>query len=67
LRQVILNVPQTWCRRLLGLNDAAQVQRILREMALSLLGELKDLPAKVTNPDWLDEIVEQDTPKVKAK
>ena len=67
LRQAILNVPQTWCRRLLGLNDAAQVQRILREMALSLLGELKDLPAKVTNPDWLDEIVEQDTPKVKAK
>jgi hypothetical protein len=67
LRQVILNVPQTWCRRLLGLNDAGQVQRILREMTLSRLGELKDLPAKVTNTDWLDEIVEQDTPKVKAE
>jgi hypothetical protein len=64
---VILNVPQTWCRRLLGLNDTGQVQRILREMTLSLLGELKDLPAKVTNTDWLDEIVEQDTPKVKAE
>jgi hypothetical protein len=36
-------------------------------MTLSLLGELKDLPAKVTNTDWLDEIVEQDTPKVKAE
>jgi hypothetical protein len=24
LRQAILNVPQTWCRRLIGLNDAAQ-------------------------------------------
>ena len=23
LRQAILNVPQTWCRRLIGLNDAA--------------------------------------------
>jgi hypothetical protein len=56
LRQAILNIPQTWCRRLLGLNDAAEVSRVLREMAFSILGEIKDLPAKVTNPDWLDEI-----------
>jgi hypothetical protein len=40
--------------------------RILREMALSVLSEIKDLPAKVTNPEWLDEI-EQDTPKAKSK
>jgi hypothetical protein len=66
LRQAILNVPQTWCRRLMGLNDAAQISRILREMALSVLNEIKDLPAKVTNPEWLDEI-EQDTPKAKSK
>ena len=51
----------------MAVNDAAQVSKILREMAISLLGELKDLPAKVTNPDWLDEIVEQDTPKAKSK
>jgi hypothetical protein len=67
LRQAILNVPQTWCRRLLGLNDAAQVSRILREMALSLLGEIKDLPAKVTNPDWLDEEIEEDTKSKRGK
>ena len=67
LRQAILNIPQTWCRWLMGINDAAQVSRILREMAISILGEIKDLPAKVTNPDWLDEIVEQDTPKAKSK
>ena len=67
LRQAILNIPQTWCRRLMGINDAAQVSRILREMAISILGEIKDLPAKVTNPDWLDEIVEQNTPKAKSK
>ena len=56
LRQAILNIPQTWCRRLMGINDAAEVSRILREMAISILGEIKDLPHKVTNPDWLDEI-----------
>ena len=67
LRQAILNIPQTWCRWLMGINDAAQVSRILREMAIAILGEIKDLPAKVTNPDWLDEIVEQNTPKAKSK
>ena len=55
LRQAILNIPQTWCRRLMGINDAAQISRVLREMAISILGEIKDLPAKVTNPDWLEE------------
>ena len=70
LRQAILNVPQTWCRRLIGLNDAAVVQRLLREMALSILGEIKDLPAKVTNPRWLEEIdqpFEQDTKSKRGK
>ena len=67
LRQAILNVPQTWCRRLLGLTDAAQVSKILREMALSLLGEIKDLPAKVTNPDWLEEEIEEDTKSKRGK
>ena len=70
LRQATLNVPQTWCRRLMGLNDAAQVSRILREMALSILGEIKDLPAKVTNPDWLDEEIDQsgeEAPATKSK
>ena len=66
LRQAILNIPQTWCRRLMGITDAAQVSRILREMAFSILGEIKDLPAKVTNPRWLDEEIEADTPKAKS-
>ena len=67
LRQAILNIPQTWCRRLIGITDAAQVSRILREMALSILGEIKDLPAKVTNPDWLDEEIEEDTKSKRGK
>jgi phage terminase Nu1 subunit (DNA packaging protein) len=56
LRQAVLNVPQTWCRRLTGVNDAAQVSKILREMAVSILNEIKDLPSKVTDPHWLREL-----------
>jgi hypothetical protein len=53
----------------MGLNDAAQVSRVLREMAFSILGEIKDLPAKVTNPDWLDEIDQsgEEAPAAKSK
>ena len=40
LRQRILNIPHSWSRKLMGLNDAAQVSRILREMAHSLLTEI---------------------------
>ena len=39
-------------------------------MALSILGEIKDLPAKVTNPRWLEEIdqpFEQDTKSKRGK
>jgi hypothetical protein len=56
MRQKILNVPQTWCRRLIGVNDAAQVSKILHEMAISILNEIKDLPAKVVDPNWLSTI-----------
>jgi hypothetical protein len=62
VRQAILNTPQTYCRRILGLNDAAEASRVLREMAISILGEIKDLPAKVTNPNWLDKAEEDGPP-----
>ena len=67
LRQAILNTPQAWCRRILGLKDAAEASRILREMAISVLNEIKDLPAKVTNPDWLESIDgEEDGERIRA-
>ena len=34
--------------------------RWLQEMAILLLNELKDLPSKVTEPDWLEEVEEKD-------
>ena len=55
LRQRILNIPQTYCRRMVGLTDAKAAKKMLQEMAISVLNELKDLPAKVTDPHWLDE------------
>jgi hypothetical protein len=63
LRQRILQVPQTWCRRLMGVNDAAKVSKILREMAVSILNEIKDLPARVTDPNWLATVEQEDGEK----
>jgi hypothetical protein len=44
MRQKILNFPSTYARRILGLTDVNQASAILREMAISVLNELKDLP-----------------------
>jgi hypothetical protein len=60
MRQKILNIPQAWARRMLGLIDAAQASRVLKELAISLLNYLKDLPAKVTDPHWLEKVEEKD-------
>ena len=60
LRQKILNLPQTYARRMVGLKDAAQASKMLREMAISVLNEIKDLPSKVVDRDWLEKIEEGD-------
>ncbi len=59
LRQRILAIP-LHARKFIGLKDAAEASRVLREMAVSVLNELKDFPARVTNPNWLDELEEKD-------
>jgi hypothetical protein len=56
MRQRMLSVPQSYTRRLLGITDAHEMNTKLREMALSLLAELKDLPLKVTDPHWLEKL-----------
>ena len=56
LRQKILNLLTTYARRMVGLADASAAKKMLQEMAISLLNELKDLPSKVTNPHWLREL-----------
>jgi hypothetical protein len=54
MRQKILNLPQTYARRLVGLQDVREVGEILKGAAHSMLNEIKDLPSKVTDPNWLD-------------
>jgi hypothetical protein len=53
MRQKILTLPQH-ARKFLGLTEAAQAAKILRELAISILNEIKDLPAQVTDPNWLE-------------
>jgi hypothetical protein len=60
LRQTILNLPQTYARRMVGLKDAAQAAKMLREMAISVLNEIKDLPSKVVDGNWLEKVEEGD-------
>lgn len=59
LRQAILNIPQTYARRIVGLKDAKAAKAMLHEMAISLLNDLKDLPSKVTDPNWLEELAQE--------
>ena len=56
LRQKMLLAPNAYCRRILNLADPAQAKRILEEMMISMLNELKDLPVKVVDPNWLESL-----------
>jgi hypothetical protein len=56
LRQRILNLPQTYARRILGLTDLDQASKILREMSISILKDIKNLPQQVTDPNWLESL-----------
>jgi hypothetical protein len=43
-------------RRMVNIPDAKQANAILKEAMISLLNELKDLPQKVTDPNWLESL-----------
>jgi hypothetical protein len=58
MRQKILNLSQTYSRRLVGLKDVREVQKVLDGAAISILNEIKDLPSAVTDPDWLARVEE---------
>jgi hypothetical protein len=60
MRQRILALPQTYARRLTGIDDAKVMSEKLCEIALSLLNELQHLPEKVTGPNWLDRLEEEE-------
>ena len=58
MRQRILHLPQTYARRLVGLNDR-EISAVLEEAAHSILNELKDLAGTATNPHWLESLEEK--------
>ena len=58
MRQKILNLLQTYSRRLVGLKDVREVQKVLDGAAISILNEIRDLPSAVTDPDWLARVEE---------
>jgi hypothetical protein len=51
LRQRLLNLP-SHTHKLVGL-DADHMRKALREIAISTLNEIKDLPSAVSDPHWL--------------
>jgi hypothetical protein len=60
LRQRVLAVPDRLARQLVGITDVKKAKAILKEAMLALLTELADLPSKVTNPRWLDEVAAEE-------
>jgi hypothetical protein len=60
LRQRILSVPDRLARQLVNVAEVNKAKAILKEAMLALLTELADLPSQVTNPRWLDELVDEE-------
>jgi hypothetical protein len=50
---VRVNLPTTYARRMVGLKDANAAKKMLQEIAISVLNDIKDLPGKVTDPNRL--------------
>jgi hypothetical protein len=54
LRQRIMSMPSTYARRMVNLPDTKAAAAVLKEVAISVLNEIKDLPSRVTDPNWLE-------------
>lgn len=59
MRQRILALPQAYAGRLVGLTDPHEVSQILRAAMIELLDELKDLPSRATDANWLERVAEE--------
>jgi hypothetical protein len=53
LRQRIMSMPSTYARRMVNLPDTKAAAAVLKEIAISVLNEIKDLPSRVSDPNWL--------------
>lgn len=59
VRQKILSIPITYARKFMHKSDLKEIHSILNNMSYELLSELKDLPLKVTDPNWIDKLEEE--------
>jgi hypothetical protein len=55
MKQKILGIPQTYSSRLVEITDQKEMAAKLKKMALSVLEELRNLPQRVADPNWLQE------------
>jgi len=51
----LINLGSTHAHKFIGLNDVNAAKKILREIGLNVLAEIRDLP-KTVNPGWLKEV-----------
>jgi phage terminase Nu1 subunit (DNA packaging protein) len=59
-RQKVLSIPQRYSRKLAELTDVNKVNQMLKEMSYTLLNELQDFPSKISDPDWLKTLEEEE-------
>ena len=59
MRAKMLAWPYGWARKFVGLKDAAQANNLLTEMVNSGLRELRDMPQKITDPNWLETLEDE--------
>ena len=60
MRQKMLGAPLAYYRQFLHLEDPHEVIQRLTKMQHELLRELKDMPKKITNPNWMEELDEEE-------
>jgi hypothetical protein len=60
MRQKMLSAPLAYYRRFLHLTDPHQVIDRLTAMQHELLRELKDMPKKITDPNWMESLDDED-------
>ena len=53
LRRALLNLPQTYARRLVNIPDPNKVKSILRQAIHETLTKIANLPSEVVDRDWL--------------
>ena len=55
MRQRCMSAPSAWSRRILNISDPRVAVERLKEMMVSVLEEVAELPARVTDPNWVGE------------